>query len=210
MRAVRLFRAAAGIAAFAACGLVHAFSISLMPSTDTIVQGNNHTFDLVAADVAPEIVSTYDIDVLFDSDFLSYVSGSARFEQGLGSDFLPAEDKLTGCVLNICTLNLFELSALGDADLAARQGTTPFTLVSVTFLALSPTLSGPPTTLTLSINNVGGTTIPGGPTAPLDPSVNGASLTITPRPVSIPEPGSLLLIGAGLSLIAGLRRRIAR
>lgn len=185
-------------AAMAVVCNVYALSIDLLPTSVTKPVGSFVTFDLVASDFTPQIVSTYDVDLTFDPSILQYTSATSGNSLGTGADFLA-----TG---GLGSVNLFELAFDLDAALEAAQGSGPLTLAHITFRGIAAGTS----MLQLSFNALGGRTdsttfvtdnlLLGGPT------IGSAAATIEPR-AALPEPGTLLMLATGTLLLGFASRR---
>jgi hypothetical protein len=176
-----------------------AITISLDPTSQTLGLGSLIEVDLRVSDLGnfvPPSLSTFDLDVLFDPAILSFnsvsygdpVLGGQLDIFGLGS--------LTLTTPSIGSVNLFELSFDSAADLNNLQ-VGAFVLATLSFDTLAIGVSP----LSVLVNVLGDADA-----APLNASASGGSVTVNPS--VIPEPASLLLVGAGL--LAVIRRRRLR
>lgn len=199
---VRLF---AGVLLLAIGCSAQAYWIGLVPATSTQPLNGIFSVDLVVSGLASDglILSTYDINVGFDMSVLHYLGASGAGGLGAGSLFFATP--------GAGFLNLFELSSLSDAALAAGQGDL-VTLASISFQGIAPG------TTTIDFSNLlalGGAQVldPGSgllltqDLLALPHTTGSASVTITAN--AVPEPGTLLLAALALGL-APLARRYPR
>jgi hypothetical protein len=168
----------------------HAITLSLVPSTFNLLTGEELTVDLEIGGLTaggPPSVSTFDIDVLFESTVLTFVDvtfGDQLDLLGLGSLRSVAPDD--------GVINLFELSLDAPAILNQLQA-GDFVLATLHFAAVGAGQSP----LTMHVNALG--------------DAAGASLTaqiVATALVNvskIPEPSTLLLLASGLALLSSAR-----
>ena len=179
--------------------------ISFSPSSDSV--NINAVFDidivisdLYAADSSREIVSAFDLDILYDSALLN--ATAVTFGSLLGDpDFLSFET-ITDSVLSPGRIDLFELSLLTNADLLALQPNDSFTLATLSFKALAVGSS----LLTFDPLVSPGINVTGyDPLSPfaLDNTAGQARVNV----VAAAEPGILFLFLTGLLGLTGASRK---
>lgn len=168
-------------------GPASAITIGVLPQIQEVTAGNSVNVDIAISDLgnmlAPS-VSTYDIDVFFDPDVLSFdsVAFSDQLDVlGLG-DITSVDASVYG------TVNLFELSLDSISDLDALQ-LPAFTLATLTFD--SNTAGTSP--ISLGLNALGD-----GNGDPLMATLQDSSVNVIPAPAAVPEPATWLLCGLGL------------
>jgi hypothetical protein len=185
----------------------HAVAIEFAPGTAEGFIGNAFHIDvfvsgLTAGEASGEIVSAFDLDVLYDPAILHATSIS--FGSALG---LADVDTFTSSLFSSGRIDFANVSLLFNDQLAALQGDSVL-LASLTFDAIGIGTS------TLIFDEL---TAPGIDLVGSDPftrlpidTVGGALLTVGERPTSVPEPGSFLLFGIGLLRIGLLGAAAAR
>jgi hypothetical protein len=181
----------------------HAVAIEFAPSDTEGFVGDLFNVDVVVSGLSfgesGEIVSAFDLDVLYDPAILN--ATSIAFGPALG---LTNVDTFASSIFSPGRLDFANVSLLFNDDLAALQGDSVL-LASLTFSAIGigssmlsfDTLAPPGITL------VGRDPFS---TLPVD-FAGSALLTINERPTGVPEPGALALLGLGLLGIAAARKR---
>jgi hypothetical protein len=196
-----------GVAATAS----QAIAISFAPSAQTRLLGQTASVDIVVRDLAADqqVVSGYDLDVLYDASILNLLS--VTFGSGLGAGTL---DSIFGYVPGTGRIDLFETSFLTDSMLAALQGGNPLVLATLNFtgigVGISPLIfdaqTAPGILLTGRLDPNSDPSFPA-PTV-LTVTAEDGSITIINDGGSVPEPGTLAMLLLGLAGIAGLRRKM--
>jgi hypothetical protein len=171
-----------------------AVSISVLPAAQTAAVGDPVSVDLVITGLdgtgAPS-VGAFDLDVTFDP--LLLVASGVTFGAFLGDEALG--EALTASSVSAGLLDLAAVSLLLPAELDALQPAA-FTLATLSFTTLAAGTS--PLTLSQAIvDDAFG--------ARLAADTVGGSVTVAQ---AVPEPATLLLVGAGL-LVWRLGRRRA-
>jgi hypothetical protein len=168
--------------------------LDFLPATQSFQTGDTVSVDVRVTGLAGGIVSAYDLDVTYDAVLLN--AAGVLFGPNLGD---ATGDSISGFALLPGLVDLFEVSLLSDADLAALQaalgGTVPLATLSFTALADGDTSS---LAFVLGFNQASGTFN--------DVKCAGNVQCI---PQQIPEPGTLALLLTGLLSLASLvaRRR---
>ncbi len=162
-----------------------AILIEFQPAAQMVEVGDSLDVGIVVSGLAPDSLSTFDIDVGFDATILAFNSATFGDELdlfGFGSDTLATP--------GAGTVNLFELSSDFPGAFDSLQADS-FILATLTFEALAVGTSS----LLLSINALGDAL-----GDPLGADVGVGSIT------AVPEPAALLLMAVGLAAFVGLRR----
>jgi len=170
-------------------GVAPAATIGFAPSgVITASTGDPVLVDVVVSDLAGEIVSAYDLDIIYDETMLTptFVSFSNKLGSVAAFETFVDADFATPGVLDVASLSL-----LSDAELLARQGGDSVTLFTIGFSAIADGTSE------LSFvfdrfNDVKGS--------------NAEPLDVTGGP-AIPEPTAALVFAAGAAVMAGALRR---
>ncbi|MDJ0866269.1 MAG: cohesin domain-containing protein [Myxococcota bacterium] len=163
-----------------------AVTLGFDPSEQTVGLGAPVSVEIRVADLDGEIVSAYDLDVVYDATVLSAVGVS--FGVLLG-DAAALESIDVFDLGSPGLVDLAQVSLLADADLAARQPDA-FTLATVEFTAIALGESS----LTFRFdpfNDVKGLE---GKVLPLDPASGLVRV--------VPEPGTALVLALGLVVLA--------
>lgn len=178
------------------CAPAQAGLLSLAPSPQTVNAGATLSVDLQISglgDATSPSVGVFDIDVFFDTLLLSFddaIYGTGLDVLGLGS--LQITTPGAGAV------NLFELSFDTPDELNTLQPAA-FTLATLHFTALTAGTSA----LDLAVNAIGDAD---GADLPVTVQ-NGSVIIDAPPSTAVPEPQSLALLLAGLTLLGVVRRR---
>jgi hypothetical protein len=187
------------------CATASAYSIGFSPNTSSHPLNGLFSVDVVVSGLETDgqILSVYDLTVGFDLTLLQFVNAQENGALGSGSLFLFTPG--AGFV------NLFELSALLDAQLAALQGDF-FTIATLSFIGIDTGTSP----LALNIFALGGAQFLNPVSGQLETTdllalphtVGSATVTIVPN--GAPEPGTHLLLALALPLLAARVRRWRR
>lgn len=178
--------------------------IQIVPSSPTITVGTMFNLDLVISDLGnlvPPSLSTFDINVTFDSTILAIETTDSDGDSVIDSVTLDPSGQLDlfGSGFNFVfadllapgTLNLFELSFDLPGDLGSLQA-GQFTLASMTFKANTVGVN----TFQLTVNSLGDAL--GDSLEPALQPLPTAVVTVQNGTITVPEPSSGLLILAGL------------
>jgi hypothetical protein len=193
----RLRGLAALLAGIAVCGPASAVIIEFVPASGVVTLGSQFGVEIVVSDLhgpaGPEIVSAFDVDVLYDTAYLSGVD--FLFSDALG---LPNVDTLAFGFFDPGRIDLANLSLLGNNDLFALQGDS-FVLGRLIFdaIGIGSSLLSFDTAGINAVNLVGSN-----PFASLPVTANSASINVTGA-TRVPEPSGLALLSIGL-LAAGV------
>lgn len=169
----------------------NATTIAIVPPDQTVEIDDMVTVDIIIDTGGEFQIGGFQFDLDFDSDILSFMSlafggflgdGTLDFDQGSLQSVFPTGGQLS----------VFEV-ALGMDPLNYLQPDS-FLLASITFNAVGLGQSG------LSISNLFLSDF-GFPPSGLDAQVFGGLITVTERPVSVPEPSTWLLLLSGLALV---------
>ena len=175
-------------------GAAPAATIGFSPSPATVSLGDSLTLDIIISDLTGEVVSAYDLDVLYDPTVLAATSVS--FGLLLGDEFLfevfnDFDLSTPGLV------DLAQLSLLSDAALLLLQGGNSVVIGSIEFDAIG--VGSSPLEFVFDSSN----TVVGSGGLPLDLTVVAGSASV------VPEPSAALMFGVG-SLIVPLAVRMSR
>jgi hypothetical protein len=144
-----------------------------------------------------EAVSAFSLFVIYDPALIQLAPPSPGVEPGPDFSLLFLVDSTT----TPGSIELFASSLLGDTELVTNQQSGSVVLATLQFEAIAPGSSS----LGLSQVLLGGV---GGPTVPaLQVDVAQAPILSAVDAVAVPEPGTLMLIAAGLLLLASRRAR---
>lgn len=197
-KALYLFRVALLLVIGVSPGLAGAVMLSFSPSEQDVELGQQATVGVYLRDPAGSRIGAFNFNVEYDATLLSLqnVIFSDGFGNGALGSFQDIQTPTAGQV-NVAELAFaFDLSPFQD-------GVSDFLLFSLTFDTVSTGIS----LLGFSEDILG---VAGGylmdefglPVGPVD--LAGGRITVASRPVTVSEPGSLLLVIAGL---AGMLRR---
>lgn len=204
--AARIVRALAVLALLSVVqSPAQAVIIELTPASSAIEVGATVDLDIMVSDLGEDgFISTFDLRILFDDSLLGFAGGSITDLLGNDLDFTA----LTGIGAGDGVVDLFAISFLSEADLAAAQGSS-FSLARLSFTALGAGSSLVSFDEQLT-NLVGACTwneleVQYCPSLGID-RAGSASVSATEPPVSVPEPSMPALLAVGLVLLAVSRR----
>lgn len=176
-------------------------TLSFSPTSNSAAVGNALSYDLRISGLGADFVSTFDISIGYNTSLLGL--NSVLFGSGLNLGNLA--DSLQ---FNSGTVNVTETSLLLDLALLALQP-DDFVLFTLNFTGLAAGT----TALTLTVNDLGGETVPD-PFTGLPSTQRLASITQDGRAEitaggggTVPEPATYGLAGLALLGLAASRRR---
>lgn len=173
-----------------------AVPIRFEPGATTVAAGDSFLVDVVISDLGGEIVSTYDLDVLYDASILA--ASDVIFTPLLGNpELFEVFNDLDLSVPG--TADFAQLSLLPDADLLALQAAGTFTLATIAFDAVAPGTS----TLEFFLDPVND--FKGLDAAILPITTTPGTVTVEAA-VAVSEPSTLWLMLIPLAVMALARR----
>ena len=184
---------------FALCYSSQVFSISISfePSSASVNVGDAIDVDVVVSGLsaAGEIVSAYDLFVSYDASVLT--ASTISYGSFLDTAIQLSDTSIYGL------LEFSEISLLTDAELALLQSDS-FTLATLSFSAIAIGSS----LLTFEPNPVLGIIdVVGRNYQSLEVSAGTGLVSVVKLPVTVPEPGSMLLMLLGLLVILTITPR---
>ncbi len=179
-----------------------AATIGFEPTDLTIDLGTLASVDIVVSDLGGEIVSAYDLDILYDSTIVTVID--VVFATSLGDELLF--EVLNDFVLSTPgVVDLAQLSLLSDEGLSALQGGDSVVLASILFEAIGVGSSALDFVLD-DVNDIKGRL---GEILPIVPT--GGLIRVEGSEQAIPEPSAATLFLIGLAISASsLRHRRER
>lgn len=190
---------------------VSGVTLSLLPSSQTGAPGDLVSLDLVIdglGDFAPDSLGDFDIDIAYDPAALTlsgFILGDFLGDIGLGEALDFSGGDLGGGLVNLAEVSLLEPAAATCIFCIPpyldeiQPGSFALATLDFTIGSLAP---GSSTTVGISTVNALGDGF--GLALPLDNTLDA----IIRRPAdTVPEPGSLILLLAGIGAFALLRRR---
>ena len=180
-----------------------AVMIDFAPASAAVALGDSFAVDVVVSGLlaAPggEVVSAFDLDVLYDSSILS--ATGFHFSDGLG---LPGIDAFTNVAGTVGRIDFASVSLLDSIALFGLQGTDSLVLGQLLFDTVGIGRSA----LTFDTLVAPGILLVGAdPFGSLPIDSFGAGQIDVLGPVSVDEPGTLWLAMAGAGLMAMISRR---
>jgi hypothetical protein len=163
-----------------------ALLLELSPSTQGVTLGDQVTFELFARSVGSDQIGSFDVTLGFDSALLAL--NEVFFGPSLGDPDLL--ESIVGVTPGIDQVGLSQVSLL--FDLSGLQDGSDLLLSSIVFDTLSVGL-GSLGFLSASVSDGFG--------SPLQQLLLGESVSVMVDPARIPEPGTLLLLTAGLLML---------
>jgi hypothetical protein len=198
----------AALAALAlACALTtesQAITIGFDPVAGVVTVGDSFAVDVVVsglpeAELGPEVVSAFDLDVLYDATVLAAID--FQFSDALGSIDI---DALTSTWITPGRIDFASLSFLDTASLLSLQSVEQLVLGRLLFDAIG---------IGSSLLTFDTATSPGAHLVGSDPfgaltlsDIGFAQISVV-GPASVPEPTTLWLMLSGVVLMAWSRRR---
>jgi hypothetical protein len=200
------FRWLAAVAgSFFLCGSASAVVIGFSPPSSTVALGSRFGVDIVVSELSgpagAEIVSAFDLDVLYDQSFLRGVD--FQFSDALG---IANVDTFADGWLTAGRFDLANISLLANADLFALQGDN-VVLGRLVFDAIGVGLS----TLEFETNGAAALNLVGSnPFASLAFTDIGTGFIDVTTAVSVDEPSTWTLSALALLLLVSYRRKRLR
>lgn len=182
--------------------------ITFDPLTSTVFEGDSFDVALRVSGLhdtsLDEVVSGFDLDVLFDGSILT--ATSFAFGSDLGLVDLDPVFGNAGASFGFGLVDLYQFSFSSDDELASSQGDA----VLLGLLRLTAAAAGQ-SSLAFDSDPLFGRNIVGRDFASLDVDVGNGRVDVLVRPVSVPEPPTIALLGSGvlLLLLRSLQRRTA-
>lgn len=189
----------------------HALLIEIEPDSLDVTVGDPVSLDIFARSLDTDLIGGFDIDLAFDGDQLAF--NSVSFGTGLGDPDPDLFDSLVDtclggelfCPADLGQINLFQVSLLDSATLAALQPGNDLLLFNIVFDTLAPGFSE----VSFARTDISDET---GLSSLQVTSTSGTTINASDDPVPVPAPSVLSLLGIGLlsMLLARLPRMRVR
>ncbi len=173
-------------------GMAPAATISFVPSDATALVDDIVDVDVVVSDLGGEIVSAYDLDILYDDSILTVLSVFLP-SASLGNPVIPEAFYDVNFAPGV--VDMAGVSLLSDAELLARQGGDSVNLGTISFQATALGTSGLDFVFD-DFNDVKGLL-----GEPLDLEVGQGSVRV------VPEPSAALAFAVGAAVVGTAVRR---
>jgi hypothetical protein len=167
-----------------------ATSITFSPSTVNVGVGSSSSVDILVSNRGGVTIGGFGFDVLFNSADISVTSVNYGTDLGNPTD---SSQTIVSTDLSVSgDASLLDLSLLSTSSLSALQTTDSFLLARINFTGKTPSISS------LQFSNLDFTDAAGNV---LSVTPAGGTVDVLAS-TAVPEPGTMLLMGSGLMLVA--------